>query len=63
MLPVIKTTNAMRLDVNLVPSHATHNVTTGFLGLFNSRRFVTGSAAAAHVTGGCGLSRASPLFY
>ena len=35
-IPVIKHTKRMRLDLNLVPGHATHNQTTGLLSLFNS---------------------------
>jgi hypothetical protein len=35
----LKRTNTMRLDVNLVPSHATHNVATGLLGLYASSTY------------------------
>ena len=35
-IPVIKRTQAMRLDVNLAPQDPTHAVATGLLGLYNS---------------------------
>jgi hypothetical protein len=61
-IPTLKRTNAMRLDINLVPAHATHDKTTGLLSLYNSKAYRhwllvlppypgTGLKAAAHVFG------------
>ena len=35
-LPLLKRTKRMRLDINLVPGHPTHDEVTGLLSLFNS---------------------------
>ncbi len=35
-IPTLKRTNHMRLDINLVPDHATHDEVTGLLSLYNS---------------------------
>lgn len=35
-IPTLKRTNTMRLDINLVPDHPTHDETTGLLSLYNS---------------------------
>jgi hypothetical protein len=61
-IPTMKRTNQMRLDVNLVPGHATHNETTGLLSLYNSSAYRhwllvlppypgTGRRSTAHIYG------------